>query len=184
MEHLSSQSMDTADNPRCVDSPYLLPRMNPGSFVLGSPIACLVAKVLSSDWAQSAACLCCILLLAWLEKVLQSHFGCWPLFTLATHISNISYVCVLCCETCFLATWNSARCGPQILSTIQPWRWYLSINAPSARCWIASTNQMKPQTHGNSFFMFLPCWSMPFIHVGSQFTSDFEPRMLRHVPLA
>ena len=42
-----------------------------GSFVLGSPIACLVAKVLSSDWAQSAMPWGIYLRMAYPRKVLK-----------------------------------------------------------------------------------------------------------------
>lgn len=93
IEHLSNQNLgtaDTADNPRCVDLPYLPAPSNESRVLRAGQSHCLFG-------GQSAF------------QPLGSICGLdWRTF------SNW----VLCCETCFLATWNSARCCPQIPSTI------------------------------------------------------------------
>ena len=93
IEHLSNQNMgtaDAADNPRCVDLPYVPAPSNESRVLRAGQSHCLfggqsafqrLGSICGLDWRK---------------------FSNW----------------VLCCETCFLATWKSARCCPQIPSTI------------------------------------------------------------------
>ena len=84
-----------------------------------------------------------------------------------------------------LVSWRHEIVQDVVHKFHRPLHTALTMMAIYQRAQCAMLSCIKSDETTDSWQWFLPCWSIPFIHVGSQFARDFERHMLQnafHLP--